>query len=84
MGILGTIIIGLIVGVIAKLIHPGREGMGLIVTVLLGIAGSLVAGFIGQAVGWYRPGEAAGFIAPIIGAVVLLAIYTRIRGRSVR
>ncbi|MGE5491543.1 MAG: GlsB/YeaQ/YmgE family stress response membrane protein [Actinomycetota bacterium] len=83
MGILGTILIGLVVGIIAKLIHPGRDDLGLIVTILLGIAGSLVAGFVGQAVGWYKPGETAGFIASVIGAVVLLVIYTRLRGRSV-
>jgi uncharacterized membrane protein YeaQ/YmgE (transglycosylase-associated protein family) len=87
MGIISSIIIGLIVGAIAKLLMPGRDPGGWIITILLGLAGSLLAGWMGQALGWYRNGEAAGFIASIIGAVILLAIYrmaTKSRGGSGR
>jgi uncharacterized membrane protein YeaQ/YmgE (transglycosylase-associated protein family) len=82
MHILWMIIVGLVVGVIAKLIMPGRDPGGVIVTILLGIAGSLIAGFLGRAVGWYKPGQSAGFIASIIGAIIILAIYRLIVGRS--
>lgn len=82
MWIIGSIIIGLIVGALAKLIMPGRDPGGIIVTILLGIAGSLVATWIGQAVHWYRPGQAAGFIASIIGAIIILAIYRAVARRS--
>jgi uncharacterized membrane protein YeaQ/YmgE (transglycosylase-associated protein family) len=80
-GILGWIIIGGIAGAIAKLIMPGRDPGGIIVTILLGIAGAVLAGFIGQAVGWYSPGEGAGFIAAIVGALLLLFLYRMIAGR---
>ncbi|HWX00209.1 GlsB/YeaQ/YmgE family stress response membrane protein [Collimonas sp.] len=82
MEILGTIIVGFIVGVIAKLIHPGRENMGFIVTTLLGIAGSFLAGYVGQALGWYHAGQGAGFIGSIIGAFVLLLIYGFVKGKA--
>jgi uncharacterized membrane protein YeaQ/YmgE (transglycosylase-associated protein family) len=75
-------IIGLIVGALAKLIMPGKDPGGIIVTMLLGIAGALLAGWIGQAVGWYRPGESAGFIASLIGALILLGIYHLFRRRT--
>lgn len=75
-------IIGLIVGALAKLIMPGKDPGGIIVTMLLGIAGALLAGWIGQAVGWYRPGQGAGFIASLIGALILLAIYHLFRRRT--
>jgi uncharacterized membrane protein YeaQ/YmgE (transglycosylase-associated protein family) len=81
MGILWTIIIGFVVGALAKLIMPGRDPGGLIITTLLGIAGALVAKFLGQAVGWYHEGDTAGFIASIVGAIILLAIYRMVRGR---
>jgi uncharacterized membrane protein YeaQ/YmgE (transglycosylase-associated protein family) len=77
-------IIGLIVGALAKLIMPGKDPGGIIVTMLLGIAGALLAGWIGQAVGWYRPGQSAGFIASLIGALILLAIYHFFRRRTAR
>jgi uncharacterized membrane protein YeaQ/YmgE (transglycosylase-associated protein family) len=80
-GLLVTIIIGFIVGVIAKLIMPGKENMGLIVTTLLGIAGSFVATYAGQAVGWYEAGEGAGWIGSILGAFILLWIYNRFKAR---
>jgi len=75
MSILWTIIIGFIAGVLAKLLMPGRDPGGFIITILLGIAGAFVATFLGQSLGWYRAGEGAGLIGSIIGAVVILAIY---------
>lgn len=75
MNILWTIIIGLVVGALAKLIMPGRDPGGLIVTMLLGIAGAFIASFVGRQLGWYGPGQSAGIVASIIGAVVLLLLY---------
>ena len=82
MNILWTLIIGLVVGAIAKLIMPGRDPGGFIITILLGIAGAFVAGFLGRSMGWYAEGEPAGFIASVIGAILLLLIYRMIRGRT--
>ena len=82
MGIIWTIVLGLVIGLIAKLIHPGKENMGIIMTILLGIAGSFLAGIIGQAIGWYKAGEGAGFIASLIVAILLLVIYGRIKGKT--
>jgi len=79
-GLLITIIIGFVVGVIAKLIMPGKENMGFIMTTLLGIAGSLVATYAGQAIGWYEAGQGAGWIGSIVGAFVLLWIYQKVKG----
>lgn len=81
-GLLMTIIIGFIVGVIAKLIMPGKENMGMIITTLLGIAGSLVATYAGQAVGWYEAGQGAGWIGSIVGAFLLLWLYQKFKARS--
>ncbi len=81
MGILWMLIIGLIVGAIAKLIMPGKDPGGIIVTIILGIAGAFLAGFLGRAMGWYDEGDAAGFIASVIGAIILLIIYRMIAGR---
>ena len=81
-GLLMAIIIGFIVGVIAKLIMPGKENMGFIITTLLGIAGSLAATYAGQAVGWYEAGEGAGWIGSIVGAFVLLWVYQRFKTRG--
>jgi uncharacterized membrane protein YeaQ/YmgE (transglycosylase-associated protein family) len=80
-GILAWIVIGGIAGAIAKMLMPGRDPGGCIVTVLLGVAGALVAGWLGQAVGWYKAGEGAGFVAAIVGAFILLLIYRIIAGR---
>ena len=80
MGIIWTIVLGFVIGVLAKLLHPGKENMGFIMTILLGIAGSFLAGVIGQFVGWYKAGEGAGFIASVIVAILLLVIYGKIRG----
>ena len=74
-GVLGWILFGLVAGILAKLVMPGRDPGGIIVTILLGIAGALVGGFLGRALGLYGPGEAAGMIMSIIGAIVLLALY---------
>ena len=74
-GIIGWIVIGLLAGGIAKLLMPGKDPGGCVVTILLGIAGALLAGFIGKSIGWYDESEAAGFIAAIVGAFVILLIY---------
>ena len=75
-------IIGLVVGGLAKLIMPGKDPGGIIVTMLLGIAGSFVATYLGQAIGWYKEGQSAGFIMSVVGAVLLLAIYHFIRSKT--
>ena len=75
MGIIGWIIFGLIVGAVAKFLMPGLDPGGWIVTILLGIAGALVGGFLGRAVGWYGPNDAAGFLMALVGALVLLGLY---------
>jgi uncharacterized membrane protein YeaQ/YmgE (transglycosylase-associated protein family) len=75
MHLIWTLIIGLIVGAIAKLLMPGRDPGGCILTLLLGLAGAFVGTYLGQAIGWYRPGQPAGFIASVLGAMLLLAAY---------
>ncbi|QHE86005.1 GlsB/YeaQ/YmgE family stress response membrane protein [Hydrogenophaga sp. BPS33] len=75
MSILATLFIGLIAGFIARAIKPGDDGMGWIMTAILGVAGSFLAGYLGAALGLYQPGEAVGFIASVIGAIILLVIY---------
>ncbi|MBA3894713.1 MAG: GlsB/YeaQ/YmgE family stress response membrane protein [Gemmatimonadales bacterium] len=85
MGILWTLIIGLVVGAIAKFLMPGKDPGGIIVTMLIGVAGALLAGFLGRAMGWYsNPGSGPGIIASIIGAMLLLLIYRMIVGRRGR
>lgn len=85
MEILWMLIIGLIVGALAKLIMPGRDPGGMIVTLLLGVAGAFLAGFVGRALGWYGAGEPAGFLMSVLGAIALLAIYrVATRGRGTR
>jgi uncharacterized membrane protein YeaQ/YmgE (transglycosylase-associated protein family) len=81
MSILLTILIGAIVGALAKLVMPGKDPGGIIITILLGIAGSFVAGMLGHALGWYEAGDGPGIIASIIGSVILLAIYRAVAGR---
>jgi uncharacterized membrane protein YeaQ/YmgE (transglycosylase-associated protein family) len=80
-GVIGWIIFGLIVGALAKLVMPGRDPGGIIVTILLGIAGALIGGYIGRALNWYGPNDSAGFLMSLLGAIVLLAIYRVIVGR---
>ena len=82
MGIIWTLIIGLVVGAIAKLLMPGKDPGGFIITILLGIAGAFLAGFIGHALHWYAEGEPAGIIASIIGAILLLVIYRLFRSKT--
>jgi len=74
--------IGLIVGALAKLVMPGRDPGGILVTMLLGIAGALVAGFVGRLLGLYEPGQSAGLIISTVGAILLLAFYRLVKGRS--
>lgn len=81
MNILYTILIGFVVGIIAKVLMPGKDPGGFIITTLIGIAGALLAKMIGQAMNWYRADESAGFFAAIFGAVILLALYRVITGR---
>jgi uncharacterized membrane protein YeaQ/YmgE (transglycosylase-associated protein family) len=83
MGILSWILFGLVVGVIAKLLMPGRDPGGFIVTILLGIAGALVGGFVGRAMGFYGESEGAGWIMSILGAIVLLVVYRMMVRRRV-
>lgn len=81
MGIIGTLIIGLLAGIVAKFLMPGRDPGGFIITTLLGIAGAFLATYLGQAIGWYRAGEGAGFIGAVVGAVLLLVLYRMVIGR---
>jgi uncharacterized membrane protein YeaQ/YmgE (transglycosylase-associated protein family) len=80
MGLLGTLVVGLLVGAIARFLMPGEQKMGWIMTLLLGIGGSVVAGFLGQALGWYRAGQGAGWIASVVGALILLFVVQKLRG----
>ena len=83
-GIIGWIMFGLIVGAVAKLLMPGRDPGGIIVTMLLGIAGAVAGGYMGQALGWYGPNDGAGFLMSLFGATVLLWIYRQVIGRRTR
>jgi uncharacterized membrane protein YeaQ/YmgE (transglycosylase-associated protein family) len=81
MGILWTIIVGFVAGVIAKFIMPGEnEPTGFVLTAILGIVGAFVATFLGQALGWYRPGEGAGLIGAVVGAIIVLVVYGMVAG----
>ena len=82
MGIIWTIVLGFVIGVLTKFLHPGKENMGFIMTITLGILGSFLAGVIGQYLGWYKAGEGAGFIVSVVVAILLLVIYGKIRGNS--
>lgn len=82
MGIIGTIIVGAIVGALARWLLPGEQKMGWILTILLGIGGSMLAGFVGQAIGWYQAGQGAGWIASIVGAIVLLWVVQKLRSKA--
>jgi uncharacterized membrane protein YeaQ/YmgE (transglycosylase-associated protein family) len=83
MAILSWIVFGLVIGIIAKLLMPGKDPGGFIVTILLGVAGALVGGFIGRAMGFYGEGQSAGWIMSILGAVILLALYRMLVRRRV-
>ena len=82
MSIIGWILFGLIVGVVAKLLMPGRDPGGLIVTILLGIGGALVGGFLGRVLGWYGEGDPVGFLMAVMGAILVLFAYRKISGLS--
>lgn len=81
MGIIWTILIGFIAGLVARALMPGKQAMGFILTAALGIVGSLIATYLGQAMGWYTAGAGAGFIASVVGAIVVLVIYGMVVGR---
>lgn len=87
-GLLGSsswlyiIFIGFIVGLLARFLKPGNDGMGFILTILLGIGGAVLSSFIGQKMGWYAPGQAAGFIGALIGAIVILLLVSLVRGKK--
>jgi uncharacterized membrane protein YeaQ/YmgE (transglycosylase-associated protein family) len=82
MSIIGWIIFGLIVGAVAKLLMPGRDPGGFIVTMLIGIAGALLGGFLGRSLGWYGEGEPAGFVMAVLGSILLLVIYRFLARRT--
>ncbi len=84
MSIIATLIIGLVVGALAKLVMPGKDPGGIIVTMLLGVAGSFLAGLLGHQLGWYEYNEGPGFIASIVGAIIVLALYRLVIGRRSR
>ena len=84
MGIIGTLIVGLIVGALARWLLPGEQKMGWILTCLLGVGGAMAAGFVGQFLGWYRAGQGAGWIASVLGAVLLLLLVQKLRGGDKR
>jgi uncharacterized membrane protein YeaQ/YmgE (transglycosylase-associated protein family) len=84
MSIIGWIVFGLIVGIVAKFVVPGRDPGGLIVTMILGIVGALLGGFLGRMLGWYREGDPVGFIMAVVGSIVLLIAYRMLVGRGPR
>jgi uncharacterized membrane protein YeaQ/YmgE (transglycosylase-associated protein family) len=81
MGVIGWIIFGLIVGIVAKFLMPGRDPGGFVITAILGIVGALLGGFLGRSLGWYGEGEPAGFVVAIVGAIIVLAVYRALAGR---
>ncbi len=82
MSILWTLIVGLVVGFIARAVKPGDDKLGLVMTAVLGVAGSFLASYAGAALGWYKQGDAAGFIASVVGAIILLLIYGMVKGKT--
>ena len=84
MSVIGWILFGLVVGIVGKLLMPGRDPGGFILTILLGVAGALLGGFVGQALGFYREGEPAGFLMAVLGSIVLLLLYRMFVGRRER
>ncbi len=77
-----TALVGLVVGYIARALHPGKDNIGFIMTAILGIAGSFLAQYAGTALGWYKPGEVSGWIASVVGAIILLVIYGMVKGKA--
>jgi uncharacterized membrane protein YeaQ/YmgE (transglycosylase-associated protein family) len=84
LSLLWELIIGLVVGAVAKFVMPGKDPGGIWITMIIGIAGSIIATYIGQAIGWYRAGQGAGFIMSVVGAIVLLFIYRLIKGAAAK
>lgn len=84
MNILGTLLIGLIIGIIAKLLMPGKDPGGWVIAIVLGLAGSFLAGFLGRSMGWYADGESAGFIFSVVGAMLLLFIWRAVTKNKTR
>lgn len=82
MSILWTIIIGLVIGIVAKFLMPGRDPGGFVITAIIGIVGSIIATYLGQALGFYQPGQSAGFIAAVLGSIILLFLYRMVTGRK--
>ena len=82
MGILGWIVFGLVVGIAAKFLMPGRDPGGFVVTALLGIVGALLGGYLGRGLGWYREGDAVGFLMAVLGAIIVLAVYRLLARRA--
>ncbi len=82
LSLLGTLIVGLIVGLIARALKPGDDKLGIVMTSLLGVAGSFLASYVGVAMGWYQQGQPAGWIASVVGAIVLLVIYGLVKGKA--
>lgn len=82
MEIIWTALVGFVAGLVARAIHPGKDDLGIIMTAVLGVAGSFLASYLGQAIGWYKAGQGAGFIGAVVGAVVLLLIYGFIKRKS--
>ena len=82
LSILGTLLVGLVVGLIARAVKPGDDKLGWIMTALLGVAGSFLASYVGMAMGWYAQGDSAGWSASVLGAVVLLVVYGLVKGKS--
>ena len=84
MGIIGWIVFGLLVGIVAKFLMPGRDPGGFVITIVIGIVGALIGGFIGRAAGWYREGDPVGFVMAVLGAIVLLFLYRMVVSRGAR
>lgn len=84
MGVLGWIVFGLVVGVVAKFLMPGRDPGGFVVTAILGIVGAVIGGFIGRTLGWYGTGDPVGFVMALVGALILLIVYRALTGRPAR
>lgn len=82
MSIVGTLLIGFLAGLVAKLLMPGREPKGFIITIVLGVVGALLATWLGRELGWYHEGEVAGFLGAVVGSVIILAVYRLIFGRQ--
>ena len=82
MSIIGWILFGLVVGIVAKFVMPGRDPGGFVVTVLLGVVGAVLGGYLGRALGWYREGDAVGFLVAVLGAIIVLVLYRMLAGRA--